>query len=182
MLRVHVLGISEIDNDSGAALFVDDRLIGAVNEERYSRVKRHPGFPHAAVKWLLAEAGLKARELDAVVIVKPTREQEKRQNYAPLGEYPWFAGEAPISRKALNWLAFYGYKIPRNRYEIARYSKAIASWLEIEGVNPERVVRAHHHRSHAASAYFASGCGAALAVTMDGQGGGVSARGWKCSI
>ena len=48
-----ILGISEIDNDAGAALFVDSELVAAANEERFSRVKQHDGFPTRAVEWML---------------------------------------------------------------------------------------------------------------------------------
>ena len=70
--RVRVVGFA----GGAEPRFSDGSLVGAVNEERYSRRKRHAGFPWRSVAWLLARARLQARELDAVVIVKPERAEE----------------------------------------------------------------------------------------------------------
>ena len=42
---MNVLGISALDNDANAALFVDGQLRYAMGEERLSRQKLHNGFP-----------------------------------------------------------------------------------------------------------------------------------------
>ena len=176
-----ILGISEIDNDAGAALFIDGELHAAANEERFSRRKLHAGFPYAAVDWMLKSAKLRARELDAVVVVKPTPGREARLNLEPLRSTDWWQGQSPLGRRALNWLIFHGYKLPRSVVGNWRLGRQITNWLEASSVPRDRVIRAHHHRSHAAAAFFASGFDRSLAVTCDGHGGGVTASVYRCA-
>jgi carbamoyltransferase len=124
---------------------------------------------------------LQPRDLDLVVVVKPEPRAERRAIEEPLRSYDWWAAGGPLSRRALQWLTFRGYKNLKGEIERRRLGRQISSWLYAAGVPANRVVRAHHHRSHAASAFFASGFDRALAVTCDGQGGGVSASVYRCS-
>ena len=176
-----ILGVSEIDNDAGAALFVDGQLVAAANEERFSRIKMHAGFPYRAVDWMLRTAKLQTRDLDLVIIVKAEPAAEKTAVTAPLRAYNWWGIKGPLSRRMLNWLVFHGYRMPRNRLEIGRLGRQIDSWLQDSGIPRHRIVRAHHHRAHAAAAFFASGFDQALAVTCDGQGEGVTASVYRCA-
>lgn len=176
-----ILGVSEIDNDAGAVLFVDGELVGAANEERFSRIKLHRGFPERTIDWLLARAGLRSRDLDLVAIVKAEPKVERASIETELRAHDWWGEPGPWSRRALNWLAFRGYKRLRSEVEVRRLGLQIQGWIAGSGIPASRVVRAHHHRAHAAAAYFAAGFDAAMAVTCDGQGGGVSASVYRCS-
>ena len=53
-----ILGISAFYHDSAACLVVDGRIVAAAQEERFTRKKHDAGFPHRAVAYCLAEAGL----------------------------------------------------------------------------------------------------------------------------
>src|SRR5258706_5659464 len=69
---VRILGISAFYHDSAAALLVDGKIVAAAQEERFTRRKHDPGFPACASRYCLAEANLKASEIDHVVFyVKP---------------------------------------------------------------------------------------------------------------
>src|SRR3979411_2544009 len=69
-----VLGVNAVFHDPAAALIVDGRIVGAAEEERFSRRKhgkRPVAFstrelPETHGAWCLAEAGLEPAELDAV--------------------------------------------------------------------------------------------------------------------
>lgn len=61
-----VLGISALDKDAHASLLSDDGIVAAIGEERLTRVKMQPGFPHQAVQECLRLAGVTARDIDAV--------------------------------------------------------------------------------------------------------------------
>ena len=62
-----ILGISCYYHDSAASIIVDDEIIAAVQEERFTRIKHTPLFPSNSIKYCLQEAGLSLKELDAVV-------------------------------------------------------------------------------------------------------------------
>jgi carbamoyltransferase len=64
---MRILGISAFYHDSAAALIVDGRIVAAAQEERFTRRKHDAEFPHNAVGYCLAEAGVKLDELDHVV-------------------------------------------------------------------------------------------------------------------
>ena len=62
-----VLGLSAYYHDAAAALIVDGKIIGAAQEERFTRIKGDPSFPHHAIGWSLEQAGLDIREIDHIV-------------------------------------------------------------------------------------------------------------------
>jgi carbamoyltransferase len=71
---MRVLGVNAVFHDPAVALVVDGRVVGAVEEERFSRVKhgkRPVAFsaweqPVLSARWCLAEAGLRPEDLDVV--------------------------------------------------------------------------------------------------------------------
>src|SRR5207249_1561932 len=48
--RMRILGLSAYYHDAAAALVVDGRIEYAAQEERFTRVKHDPDFPHAAIR------------------------------------------------------------------------------------------------------------------------------------
>mgnify|MGYP000023178763 CR=1 FL=1 len=85
-----ILGISAFYHDSAAALTVDGKVIGAAQEERFTRIKHTPDFPVNAIKYCLEESGLTIDELDAIVfydkpLLKFERLLETYYAFAPKG-------------------------------------------------------------------------------------------------
>src|SRR3954467_12630986 len=64
---MRILGISAFYHDSAAALIDNGRIVAAAQEERFTRKKHDAAFPHNAVAYCLAEAGVGANDLDHVV-------------------------------------------------------------------------------------------------------------------
>src|SRR5262249_27864036 len=64
---MRILGISAFYHDSAAALVVDGRIVAAVQEERFTRIKQDAGFPRHAIDYCLAEAGVGLDQVDCVV-------------------------------------------------------------------------------------------------------------------
>jgi carbamoyltransferase len=67
-----ILGISAYYHDSAAALIQDGEIVAAAQEERFSRVKHDARFPHRAIRYCLAQAGLTCGDLDLVGFCPPT--------------------------------------------------------------------------------------------------------------
>ena len=63
----HILGVSAYYHDAAAALLVDGKIIAAAQEERFTRRKNDPDFPHQAAQFCLHHGGLTLSDLDAVV-------------------------------------------------------------------------------------------------------------------
>src|SRR3989442_60228 len=59
---MYILGINAYHGDAAAALIKDGRIVAAVEEERFNRIKHCAGFPTEPVKYCLRVAGI---EIDA---------------------------------------------------------------------------------------------------------------------
>src|SRR5258708_2532277 len=95
-----VLGISAYFHDSAAALVRDGEVLGAAQEERFTRRKHHPGFPEHAVRWCLADSGLGGKDVDFVAFydkpfLKFERLLETYLAFAPRG-FTSFAKAMPV--------------------------------------------------------------------------------------
>src|SRR5471032_2152594 len=64
---MRVLGISAYYHDSAAALIEDGRIIAAAQEERFTRKKHDPSFPHHAIGYCLGHANARLTDVDHVV-------------------------------------------------------------------------------------------------------------------
>ena len=155
-----ILGISAFYHDAAAALIINDEIIAAAQEERFSREKHTAAFPISAIKYCLEESGLNIDELDAVVFYdKPLLKFERL-----LETYYAFSPKGLISfLKAIPlWLdekLFLKKNILDGLAEIEQYDKK-----KIKLLFPE------HHLSHAASAFFSSPFKDSAILTIDGVG------------
>jgi carbamoyltransferase len=63
-----ILGLNAFHGDSSAALLSDGKLVAAVEEERFRRVKHWAGFPIQSVAYCLKEAGVSLRDIPHIAI------------------------------------------------------------------------------------------------------------------
>ncbi len=150
---MNILGINAYHANSSAALVCDGRLVTAVEEERFNRVKYAAGFPANAIRHCLAEAGLTLGEIDHVAIPRN----------------PW----ARMGTKL-----FYGIRMPRFALDrsrvLTRFSGIHAELARACDVAPETIRaqyhRVEHHVAHLASAFFVSPFDQAAVLSTDGLG------------
>ena len=64
---MYILGISCYYHDAAAVLLKDVMLVAAAEEERFTRKKHDPSFPHNAIQYCLAEGNVKLSNLDYIV-------------------------------------------------------------------------------------------------------------------
>jgi carbamoyltransferase len=158
---MNILGFSAFYHDSAACLVVDGKIIAAAQEERFTRKKHDAAFPAHAANYCLAEAGLKASDLDYVVFydkpfLKFERLLETYLAFAPSG-FKSFVTSLPV------WLK-------DKLFQKRMISDALKEQFG-EGVNwSEKLLFSEHHLSHAASAFFPSPFEEAAVLTMDGVG------------
>ncbi len=158
---MNILGLSCYYHDSAASIIVDNEIIAAAQEERFTRVKHTPDFPINAVKYCLEETGLKIQQLDAVVfydkpIVKFERLLSTFYEVAPLGLIP-FLKSIPIWLKQKLFL----------RKLIFENLKQIDSSIKKKNLN---LLFTEHHISHAASSFYPSNYKESAILTVDGVG------------
>ncbi len=157
---MYILGISAFYHDSAAALVHDGQIVGAAQEERFTRKKHDAGFPHKAIEYCLQEAGITLDDVDHVAFydkpfLKFERLLETYLSIAPRG-YKSFAMAMPV------WLKEKLFQKSLLNTELKKH---------VPGFNwSEKLLFAEHHQSHAASAFFPSPFEEAAVLTMDGVG------------
>jgi len=150
---MNILGINAYHGSASAAVVCDGRLVAAVEEERFNRVKYAAGFPAAAIRYCLREAGLRLEEIDHVAV--------PRNPYARLGTKLFYALRMPsFARGRAKVLAkFTGIR------------EALAAALDCD---PKTIAatshRVEHHQAHLASAIFVSPFERAALLSADGLG------------
>jgi carbamoyltransferase len=169
-----VLGIHD-SQDSGAALFVDGRIVAAVNEERLNRVKLWGGVPVESIRSVLRQGGIEPGEVEVVVlgtrITPNVLARAFRDMHQPLRRWN---GQF---RYILN--LFITYQIAARTLRLPEMAEAAAARavmardLRSIGLHA-RLVSADHHHAHAAGAWATSNLDRALVVTVDGLGDGLS--------
>ena len=64
---MYILGISAFYHDAAAALIKDGKIVAAVQEERFTRIKHDESFPINAIKFCLDHEHISVNDLEAVV-------------------------------------------------------------------------------------------------------------------
>ncbi len=154
-----ILGISAYYHDAAAVLIRDGKILAAAQEERFTRIKNDPSFPHKAVEFCLKQAGIKCSELSSVVFYdKPfitfERLIETYMAFAPKG-FKSFRKAMPVWIKEKLFLK----SLLRKDFK--------KSWgQEFKA----KIYFSDHHMSHAGSAFFPSPYDEAAILTVDGVG------------
>lgn len=145
-----VLGISDLDHDTAAALLGADGPIAAIEEEKLSRTSA-AGIPQMAIHRCLAEAKVQTSSLSIVgVACRPKRAWLRDEG----GQWNAFAAQGGSlglrgSQDELFW------KLEQLRSFRASAGPALP------------VVNFEHHLCHAASAFYPAGFDRALVLTLD---------------
>jgi carbamoyltransferase len=150
---VNVLGVNAVFHDPAAALLVDGVTVAAAEEERFSRRKHGKPpvafstweLPEQAMRFCLAQAGLRPDDLDAVA-------------------YSYDPERAPAA----------GEDITADDWEGLRtlYARRAPLFLTtaLPGLDPSRVRWVPHHVAHGSSATFAAGWDPCSVLVLDGRG------------
>ena len=157
---MYILGINAYHAGASACLVHDGRLVAAVEEERFRRVKYWAGFPSESIKYCLAEAGITPYDLDHVGISRHPSANLHRKVLFALRRRP----SLELIKQRL-----------MNLGDVRSFKQTFAQSLGVE----ESALRAEfhnveHHRAHMASAFFVSPFEEAALVSLDGFGDFVS--------
>ena len=155
-----ILGISAFYHDSAACILINGEIIAAAQEERFTRKKHDPSYPHKAIDFVLNYANLNLSEIDQIVFfekpfLKFERLLETYVAFAPKG-FLSFSKSMPLWIKEKLFqknLLFNQLKKHDNNYN-----------------SDKNIFFSDHHLSHAASAFFPSPFEEAVVLTADGVG------------
>lgn len=164
-----ILGLNFHHADSAACLVIDGKLVGAVAEERLGAREKHtPAFPENSIRWLLADNGLKVRDITHVAVPRDTSANRQAKIGYVLAN-PMTGLKAAIA---------HALRASESRSMINRLS-------EINGEDPSFVrletVSVEHHLAHIASSYYCSPFESLTAgFSYDASGDFASAMAARC--
>lgn len=153
---MYILGINAYHGDSSACILKNGEVIAASEEERFRRIKHWAGFPSEAIKFCLVEANIDITQVDYVTI--------SRNPSANIHKKIIHAAKNLVSVKALKDRLANTKKIGSVKAELSKVFNISEDQIKAEIKNIE------HHRSHLASAFFASPFNEAAILSIDGFG------------
>lgn len=186
---------------SSVAIIDDNKLVAAVNEERFTRIKNDESFPINSINYCLKEAGIKAKDLDGVALasfISPFDDNLVKKSQWTINDYlneqkfrwkPYLVEKKIKSPKSL--LEVFPEKVDLNQYpeeywknnykdpkrNEKHWTNRINIVADFLGINKDKIKRIDHHKAHAYYSYYASNLigKKVLALTADGMGDGVNA-------
>ncbi len=157
---VNILGINAYHGDVSAVLVRDGKLIAAVEEERFRRVKHWAGFPRQAIRASLRMGHIQPEEIDAFAISRDVRANLSRKLWFALWQKPALG----LLRDRLD-----------NSMRVRNLCLALADDLGLGRSSVgHRLHYVEHHPAHLASSSFVSPFEEAAVCAIDGFGDFVS--------
>ncbi len=155
-----ILGISAFYHDSAACILKNGEIVAAAHEERFSRIKHDPSYPHNAINFVLKYTNIKLSQVDQIVFfekpfLKFERLLETYVAFAPKG-FISFSKAMPI------WIKEKLFQKDLLFKKLKEHDKDFKS--------DKNIFFSDHHLSHAASAFFPSPFEEAIILTADGVG------------
>ena len=179
---METIGIHDM-HDAGAGAVSRGSVLGAINEERFTKRKNEIGFPERSARYIRNVIESSGEEISAVAVpwisgsaifgrIFPGYEDKRRALWRR--ELP----KPSMASMRLRNLAFKVVQDSRPRWLWHGAGRAIGGSiigrrLSSLGINA-KISFVDHHTAHAASAYYASGFKEALVITLDGAGDGLS--------
>lgn len=166
---ISILGLAAFYHDSAAALIVDGEIVAAAQEERFTRKKHDAGFPGCAIKSCLDEGRIDLKDVDYIVfydkpLIKFERLLETYLAYAPKG-FRSFVAAMPVWLKEKLFLK-----------DMLKKELAALGGMDQKELPP--IFFNEHHKSHAASAFYASPFEKAAVLCLDGVGEWATSSVW----
>jgi carbamoyltransferase len=151
---MYVLGLNSYHGDSSACLLKDGKLIAAVEEERFRRIKHWAGFPSESIRYCLNEAGISLDQIDHVAV-----------NSDPKANFIKKVGFTLLNRPEFGFLM--------DRVRNTKKRQSVTQLLEVnfsgQAFNGD-IHYIEHHLAHLASAFLVSPYENAAVVSVDGFG------------
>jgi carbamoyltransferase len=153
-----ILGINAHHADASAAIVVDGKLVAAVEEERFRRIKHWAGFPSASIRYCFDAAGVALDDVDHIAVNRDPNARLWQRAKFILARRPSLGA---IRRRLAN------------RSQIGSLESDFREAFHIESLKP-RLHHVEHHRAHLGSSFFVAPFDEAAILSVDGFGDFVS--------
>ena len=166
---MYILGINAYHGDASAAIVHDGKLIAAVEEERFNRVKHCAGFPEQSIRYCLDAAGIAPEDLDHVGISRdPSAHLHKKVLFAASRAAKQGASAGAGLINQIKDRLGNAAKVRDLKSELARVLNVPKTRIRAQFHNVE------HHRAHLASCFYVSPFERAALLSIDGFGDFIS--------
>ncbi len=157
---MNILGMNVFHGDSSAALVQDGKLVAAIEEERFNRIKHWAGFPAESIRFCLESADLRPGDVDHVAFGFNPRANFWRKILFTLRYRPnlgFLLGRFKRQAKSINLRKLFAQACNCTVHDVQ------AQFHNVE-----------HHAAHLASAFNVSPFERAALLSIDGMGDFVS--------
>jgi carbamoyltransferase len=148
-----ILGLNFFHADTSAALIIDNKIVSAVEEERFSRIKHFSGFPVQSINYCLKHSKIKFEDLDIISV----------------NSNPYYNLSSKIAYASSNPFQISAYI---NRLKRLKLKTSIKEYLYRYFGNTKNIKIEYvpHHLSHASSSALCSGFNDGLSLSFDATG------------
>ncbi|MDP3706271.1 MAG: carbamoyltransferase [Legionellaceae bacterium] len=164
----YILGLSCFYHDSAAVLLKNGKIVTAVQEERFSRIKQDKNFPIKSIEFCLKNQNITLTDINHIYYYENPSIKFNRilATYLNFG----FKGFRNFKDDIPNWLF--------NKYHVKSMIKNefIATGFDAHQIPPIDYIP--HHKSHAASAFYPSPFNEAAVLCIDGVGEWATTSAW----
>ena len=146
-----ILGLNIFHADTSASLIIDGKIISAIEEERFNKIKHYAGLPFNAINYCLDSANINISDVDIIAVNYNSKYNFLNKLFFAIKNINFSTIEKIISIKR---------KLSVKSILQKNFSKTIYA----------KIVFVPHHISHISSSYFLSGLNNAIGLTVDGSG------------
>ena len=146
-----ILGLNVFHADTSSSLVIDGKLVSAIEEERFTKIKHYAGLPFNSIKYCLNSANIDISEVDVIAVNYNSKYNFLEKVLFSVKNFNFSTIEKIISIKR---------KLSIKKIIEKNFSKTI----------DEKILYIPHHISHIASGFFLSGLNDAIGLTVDGSG------------
>ena len=154
----YILGLNAYHGDSSACLVQDGKLIAAVEEERFRRIKHWAGFPSKSIEYCLSEAGITLSDVDHIAINQDAKANLWKKIGFTLAKRPELS-----------------FVVDRLKKKGERVGVLDELAQTVSGEFKGKLHQVEHHLAHLSSAFHVSPFEKAVVVSVDGFGDFASA-------
>ena len=198
----YILGINAYHGDAAAAILKDGKIVAAVEEERFNRVKHCAGFPVQSIRFCLEAAGITVDRVDHIGISRdPSAHLHKKVVFAANRAARQLAMSAGVgnsskikssvalmveagggsgdnhAKEKRNGAGIFGQIADRlgNAAKIRDLKDELARVFSVPKTHIKpQVHHVEHHRAHLASSFYVSPFESAALLSIDGFGDFIS--------
>jgi|TARA_B110000027_G_scaffold113154_1_gene122108 carbamoyltransferase len=158
-----ILGLNINHADTSACIIINDKIIAAIEEERFVRIKHYAGLPKNSIEFCLAQSELEIKDIDFITV-----------NYSPAANFKqktFYSIKNILSKSTFKKILNFKNKLFHTS-ELDRYLKK----NNFSG----KIINVEHHMSHIASSYYNSSFKKSVGLTIDGFGDFCSSQTFLC--